>query len=67
MKGKHCKVCNHQMKMHKDICDSQGKYDGKHITCLAPAKKQNDFLTKAFGGIITCSCDTKKVPSVSLV
>jgi len=55
-----CVVCRHPLKMHKDIANSQGVKDGKHLACLVPAKKQNDFLTKAFGGIVACSCDTTK-------
>ena len=62
-----CKVCNHPMKAHKDIADSQGKKDGKHIACLAPAKKQNDFLQRAFDGVMSCSCNGEKILSESLV
>lgn len=63
---KKCLVCKHPLSMHKDLCDSEGKYDGKHIACLSPAKKQNDFLTKAFGGMVCCSCDMKEIPKRSL-
>lgn len=64
--NKTCKVCKHPMKMHKDIADSQGRKDGKHLACLAPAKKQNDFLVKSFGGVLSCSCNTKEILSESL-
>ena len=62
-----CKVCNHPLKAHKDIADSKGHKDGKHLACLYPAKKQNDFLQKMFGGVMTCSCDGQKILSESLV
>lgn len=62
-----CKVCKHPVKAHKDIADSTGKKDGKHLACLYPAKKQNDVLQSFFGGVMTCSCNGEKILSEELV
>ena len=50
-----CQVCNHPMKAHKDICDSQGVRDGTHLCCLVPTGKH------IMGISVSCSCNTKRM------
>lgn len=46
-----CTICNHGMNEHKDICDSKGKRDGKHIHCMRETKP---FMKT--GMFFTCGC-----------
>lgn len=45
-----CNSCNHPMSKHKDIADSKGHRDGKHIHCLQPTKQFNSLF------VMTCGC-----------